>query len=155
MPSGSSAEECASLVMEIVPRVMRAIRIEMRQLGSQELTVPQMRTLLFLTRRDGASLSEVAEHIGLTLPSASRLVDLLVERGLVRRRTSATDRRRITLAATPRGRTLMETVRIGAQGRMARRLADLPAESRIAVVRGLEALQSLWSPRIAPEARRR
>jgi DNA-binding MarR family transcriptional regulator len=154
MPSGSSVEECAALVMEVVPPVMRTIRVEMRQAGSQELTVPQLRTLLFLARRNGVSLSEVAEQIGLTMPSASRLVDLLVERGLVRRRTSAADRRRVTLAATPRGRTLMENVRVEAQARVARRLADLPPDSRAAVIRGLEALQSL-APSVVPETRRR
>ena len=141
--------------MEVVPSVMRTIRGEMRRLGTQELTVPQMRTLLFVTRRDGSSLSDVAEHIGLTLPSASRLVDLLVERGLLRRRTSSADRRRIVLAATSRGRSLMESVRAGVQTKVARRLADLSPDVRVALIRGLEGLQLSFLPKRVAVARRR
>ena len=155
MPGSGSPEECASLVMEVVPSVMRAIRGEMRRLGTQELTVPQLRTLLFVTRRDGSSLSDVAEHIGLSLPSASRLVDLLVERGLLRRRTSSADRRRIVLAATPRGQSLMESVRAGVQTKVARRLADLPPDVRVALVRGLEGLQLAFLSKRVAVARRR
>ena len=155
MPAGASPEECASLVMEVVPSVMRTIRGEMRRLGTQELTVPQMRALLFVTRRDGASLTEVAEHVGLTLPSASRLVDLLVERGLLRRRTASADRRRIMLAATPRGQTLMESVRAGVQTRVARRLAELAPEVRSALLHGLEGLQLAFLPKAVPAVRRR
>lgn len=151
MPPGPSADECATLVMDVVPPVMRAIRTEMRRQGSADLSVPALRTLLYLARRDGASLSEAAEHIGLTLPSASRLVDGLVDRGLVRRRTSATDRRRVTLGATPKGRNLMESVRAGAQARMAKRIADLSPESRASVVRGLEALRPLFTAPVRSE----
>lgn len=139
----ASPEDCAALVMEVVPPIMRAIRGEMRQQGRPELTVPQLRTLLFLSRRKAASLSQVAEHIGIMLPSASRLVDGLVDRGLVRRAPSREDRRRVVLDATARGLRLTEAVRRGAQARMADRLAALSPEARAALVRGLEGVRPL------------
>ena len=56
-----------------------------------------------LNRNQGASLSEVAEHVGLTLPSVSKMVDGLVTRGLLTRATDPGDRRRLTLSLTPAG----------------------------------------------------
>ena len=53
--------------------------------AAADLSVPQFRTLLFLRRHPGASLSEVAEHIGLTLPSISKMIDRLEARDLLAR----------------------------------------------------------------------
>ena len=64
-----SADECARQVLEIVPLVMAAIRTEIRTHRGSELSVPQFRVLIFLNRHAGASLSDIAEHLGLTLPS--------------------------------------------------------------------------------------
>ena len=86
-PSDSpvTAEDCAREVLDVVPLVMRIIRGELRRRGRPELTVPQFRSLAFLDRAGSASLSELADHIGLTLLLVSKLVDGVVERGLARR----------------------------------------------------------------------
>ena len=47
-----------------------------------------MRTLFILQHHTGVSLSVVADHLVLTLPSASKLVDGLVKRGFVMREMS-------------------------------------------------------------------
>jgi DNA-binding MarR family transcriptional regulator len=100
MPS-ISLDECARQVLETVPLVMRTVRAEMRRHRAADLSVPQFRTLTFLSRQAGASLSQVAEHIGLTLPSMSSLVEGLVERKLILRNTHSVDRRRVTLTTRP------------------------------------------------------
>lgn len=76
-------EESAGRLLDTVPQVMRCIRTEMRSRRGHNLTVPQFRTLNFLKRSPEASLSEVAEHLGLTLPSASKIVDGLVTEKLL------------------------------------------------------------------------
>ena len=70
-------EESASELLEVVPIVMRDIRSEMRSRSSPYLTVPQFRTLAFVSRHEGSSLLDVAIFMGLTPPSASGLVDVL------------------------------------------------------------------------------
>ncbi|MCX5999878.1 MAG: hypothetical protein NTU41_09910, partial [Chloroflexi bacterium] len=65
--------ECAALLMDVVPLVMRRIRMEMRRQGMPGLSVPQLRALIYLYRNEGASHSELAEHIGLGLPSMSKM----------------------------------------------------------------------------------
>ena len=69
-----SPAECARHVMETVPTLMRAIRKEMRSYREAGLSVPQFRLLIYLNRNEGVSLSDVAGHLGLSLPAMSRMV---------------------------------------------------------------------------------
>ncbi len=47
---------------------MRVIRAEMRRGTAAELSVVQFRSLALADYRGGASVSQIAEHIGLTAP---------------------------------------------------------------------------------------
>src|SRR4030095_202159 len=80
-PGPTTADRCARDVMEIVPVVMRVIRAEMRLRGGRCASVPQLRALGLVHRHPGASLTEVAVHLGVTPATASVLVDRLVRRG--------------------------------------------------------------------------
>jgi DNA-binding MarR family transcriptional regulator len=120
--------ECACGVLDTVPMVMWAIRAEMRSHRTAGLSVPQFRTLAFLDQHGGASLSEAAEHLGLTLSSTSRLVDLLVERGLATRQEDANDRRRLVLHLTEPGRAVLAVVYTATQHYLEERLASLSPE---------------------------
>jgi len=143
MPS-ISLDECARQVLETVPLVMRAVRAEMRRHRAADLSVPQFRTLTFLNRQAGASLSQVAEHIGLTLPSMSLLVDGLVERKLILRNTHTADRRRVTLTLTARGQSVLEAAHDAALAALAGKLAALSAQDRAIVVQAMQALRPVF-----------
>ncbi len=140
----SSPAECARQVLEEVPLIMHAIRTEMRRQRSSDLSVPQFRVLVFLNRHQGASLSDIAEHLGLTLPSMSKMVDGLVARRLVGRQMDKSDRRRITLALTPSGQTAMQTSYAVTQAQLAERLKALSASDRLTVVRAMAALGAIF-----------
>jgi len=87
-PSPAPAEECAALLLETVPRIMRALRMAITQ-QPQTLTIPQFRTLHFIRAHSGAGLSATAEFLGLTLPSTSKLVDHMVRAGYLARDDNA------------------------------------------------------------------
>jgi DNA-binding MarR family transcriptional regulator len=142
--SSISLDECAREVLETVPLVMRTVRTEMRRRCTADLSVPQFRTLNFLHRRAGASLSQVAEHIGLTLPSVSLLVDGLVERKLILRDTAAADRRRVTLTLTARGQSVLDAAHGATQAALAGKLAALSASDRMIVAQAMQALRPLF-----------
>jgi DNA-binding MarR family transcriptional regulator len=112
---------------------MRLIRSEMRLHCGNQLSVPQFRTLAFLYREPGASLSQVAGHLGVTPPTVSKIVDRLVERGLVQRRDDPRSRRRLILSATGKGRDLFENARERTTERIAERLDGL-APSDLAAI---------------------
>lgn len=109
------------------------------------MSVPQFRTLLFLNRNEDASLSEVAEHIGLTLPSMSRIIDGLIGRGLATRETHPGDRRRMTLALTVRGRTTLQSALEATEAYLRELFRTLPPTERATVVRAMQALRPLFS----------
>lgn len=139
----NTPEEAASELLEVVPLIMREIRSEMRSQSSPELTVPQFRVLSFVNRNKDASLSAVANHIGLTLPSMSRLVDVLIERRLLTREDNPVDRRRVKLGVTNRGFTLLENSRRGTLKFLARKLSGVSAEDRKIIVEGMAVMRSV------------
>ncbi|MSP12867.1 MAG: MarR family transcriptional regulator [Chloroflexi bacterium] len=141
----STPEECAREVLEVVPTVMRAIRTEMRSRRNPDLSVPQFRTLGFLNRHEGASLSDVAEHIGMTLPSMSKLVDGLVSNCLATRQVDARDRRRVTLTLTEEGKIVLKEAREATQTRLAETLGALPARERALIIEAMEALRGAFT----------
>lgn len=137
-------EEVALDVMETVPLVMRAMRAEMRQHRQGDLSVPQFRALAYLRRQPGSSLNSLAEHLGLTPASTSKLVDILVERQLLERRLSSEDRRRITLTLTPAGLAVWEESFRHTQAHFARRLAKLNEVEREMLQVSMQLLRPLF-----------
>jgi len=140
----SSPSKCAHEVLEVVPLIMRAVVSEIRRHRGPDLSVPQLRTLAFLNLHEGACLSEVAEHLGLTLPSMSKMVDGLVARTFVIRHTDTTDRRRVTLALSEGGRGALQVARQTTQAFLAERLAALPESQLAAVVKAMGVLRPLF-----------
>jgi DNA-binding MarR family transcriptional regulator len=145
----SGPDECAHEVLDVVPLAMRAIRKKLREHGAQLLSIPQFRTLLFISKHKGASLSEVADHIGLTLPSMSALVDGLVTRDFVVRRTRPDDRRRVDLTLTERGETTLYSARNETQDYLKERLGRLSETERGTIVRGMRILRQVFSEKVA------
>jgi len=140
-----SPADCAALVMETVPLVMRTIRAEMRSRRPADLSVPQFRALAFARRNPGASLSELAEHLGLTLPATSALVDLLVARELIDRALNPNNRRRVTLTLTALGASTFASAHADARDRLAELLAALSADERADVVRAMRLLRPVFT----------
>jgi MarR family transcriptional regulator for hemolysin len=140
----SQEEQCAREILETVPVVMRMMRKELRRHGARVLSVPQFRTLSFVNRRKGPSLSEAAEHIGLTLPSMSALVDGLVTRGYVTRKTHPDDRRRMNLVLTERGETTLRVAREATLTELSKRLRLLTQNDRTVVLRAMRTLRALF-----------
>ncbi len=142
--------EAARAVLRVVPLVMRTVRAEMRACRTALLSVPQFRTLNFVAHEPDASLSDIAAHMGVALPSMSRLVAGLVDRKLVIRRGYAGDRRRLTLALTRRGRTLLLAAYQFTEASIAARLSGLSGKELAAVVRAMGLLQPIYADRAGP-----
>jgi len=76
----------------------------------QELTFSQWTTLVALHDGRITAPGDLAQNICHDAGSLTRLIDQMVERGLVTRGRSETDRRVVTLSLTPRGRSLVEAL---------------------------------------------
>ncbi len=138
-------EEAAHELLEVVPIVMREIRSQMRSRRSPDLTVPQFRALAFVDRNSSSSLLEVANHLGLTPPSTSRMADGLVARGLMKREDQPNDRRRVKLTVTHRGQQILENSRKGTLACLADKLSSISANDREVVFKAMKALQPIFT----------
>jgi DNA-binding MarR family transcriptional regulator len=144
-------EEIALDMMETIPIVMRVMRADMRRYRQPFLSVPQFRALAFSRNYPGTSLNSLAEHLGLTPASTSKLVDGLVARDLLARRESAEDRRRIRLSLTPLGFSVWEQAFHHTQAALARRLSGLTEAEREILKASLRLLRPLFEEADAGE----
>ena len=144
--TSTSADQCARALLDGLPPVMWFIRRKMRQQRIGGLSVPQFRALCLLARFPAASLSDLAEHLGSSQPSASRLISGLVTRGLVKRNECADDRRQVTLMLTPRGKDVQAKSHRATQERLAEEIAHLPEDRRRAIISAMEMLLDVFGP---------
>lgn len=147
----SSSDVVAREILDIVPVIMRVIRAEMRNHRSADLAIPQFRSLLFIERNPGSSLLTLANHLGLTPPTVSKMVDGLVQNHLVKRAESSHDRRMVTLSLTSQGITILEKARNGTQARLNEVLSQLTPEQGETVSQAMKLLHGLFMP-VTPRA---
>lgn len=94
------------------------------------VTLTQYRSLALLASRGPQGVASLAEALGVTPPTVSRLCDRLVRKGMVRRRTDRHDRRHVRVALTPTGRQLVDAVTQKHRVEIARALGLIDAEGR-------------------------
>jgi MarR family transcriptional regulator for hemolysin len=139
----ATPKDCARELLETVPTIMRDIRNQMRSHRTPDLTIPQFRTLVFTDQNPGTSLSDVAEHLGLSLPSTSKLVDDLLKRGLMTREEHPEDRRRLKLALTTRGAEILAISQAATQKYFEEKLSHTKPSERDAIVQAMKTMRSV------------
>ncbi len=88
----------------------------------------RFRMLAALRERDGLSVSEIADLIGVDQPRASRLVNESAERGLVTRRADERDARRSVVELTEQGRSILSKTNESRRTAVADAVAGFTAE---------------------------
>jgi len=143
----TDVERVAGLLLEAVPRLRRIISAAAQANESAAaLTFTQLRVLGRLIH--GMQLpSELARSMGITPATASGIVDLLVQRGLVARGDRPGDRRCTRLTVTPAGVACWEAATARATEALGRLLAEMEPQRRRALEEGLEALLGLMPER--------
>ncbi|HEY7414307.1 MAG TPA: MarR family transcriptional regulator [Ktedonobacteraceae bacterium] len=105
-----------------------------------DLSIAQVRVLFVLTQQHSATMSSIAEELGVGLPTASHLVEKLVRSGLAERSEDPKDRRHTLVQLTKAGEDLMGHL---SQNRLAQIhlwLSQLNEEELTALQTGLAAL---------------
>jgi DNA-binding MarR family transcriptional regulator len=115
-------------------RVLVAIAARSLADAGEEVTLTQYRSLVVLASRGHQSMAELAHAVGVTPPTASRLCDRLVKKGLVRRRANRNDRRQVQIALTQAGRDLVDAVTDRRRQEIADLLDAVPTETQRSVV---------------------
>lgn len=95
------------------------------------VTMSQCMTLEILHREGPWTVRDLAERLGLNTSTVTRVVDVLVRDGLLRRaRDEKGDRRRVYISLSARGRQLAEKLEACSEDYTERILARIPADRR-------------------------
>ena len=111
-----SAEARAAAVARAVDRIVVAgVALTARALSEgtseSDLSLPQWRVLVVLGEASGPlRLSDIAGHVGVTLPATSRQLRRLERRGLIEIRPHEQDHRAVSVALTAAGQRVRETI---------------------------------------------
>ncbi len=65
-----------------------------------DLTMPQLKVLFTVVSLEGATMSQLAREVGMTLSTATGVADRLIAQGYVRRESDPEDRRKVWLRPT-------------------------------------------------------
>jgi len=107
---------------------------------SVELTMPQIKVLLLVVTSGCATTSGIAKRLGVSLPSATRFVDRLVEHQLVARAEDPHDRRYTNIVPTDEGRQIVENLNSYRREYLGTALAALGIDALREVRQGLDQL---------------
>ncbi len=133
-----SSTSQATEIVEAFELISRSLR---RQTVSDwvelDLTMAQLKTLFTLEYGGVATIGQTAERLGISLPTASHLIDRLVHGGFVDRTEDPADRRRTLAAVTAKGSELTKRLRQGGRESLLDWLALLDEDSLTALARGI------------------
>ena len=108
--------------------------------SSLHLTMPQLKIMVGLSRRGPQRMGALARSLGVSAPTASGVLERMVQRGYVRREGSAEDRRVTIITLTERGTTIMRRLFAAQQNAFARTFQHLSVSEIAVVVSALELL---------------
>jgi DNA-binding MarR family transcriptional regulator len=118
-------------------RVLVAVAARSLSDMAEEVTLTQYRTLVVLASRGPQNLAGLAEAVGVTPATATRMCDRLVRKELVRRRNERNDRRQLRVALTAKGRSLVDAVTDRRRREIELIMKDIPTEEQVLLVQAL------------------
>jgi DNA-binding MarR family transcriptional regulator len=106
------ADSPESLIDAVLSASRVLVAVAARSLSdvAEEVTLTQYRTLIVLASRGPQNLVGLAEAVGVTPATATRMCDRLVKKKLIQRQAEKEDRRQVRLALTAKGLGLVTTV---------------------------------------------
>ncbi len=132
---------CEAALGVLVERYTRSVSVLARTGDpDQPLTRVQFRVLHYLNDHPGATLTALADHIGIRNSAASGLVTRLVRQGLVLNKLDPNHRRRIELTLTKKGQKAFLQLRDVIRTRFFSVLDKMPSDDVVQLDRTLHAL---------------
>jgi MarR family transcriptional regulator, lower aerobic nicotinate degradation pathway regulator len=139
-PDGGAARESRA-ILDALRRLVRGLRLYARHCETHlGLSAAQLFALRKIHERGTLSLGELAEATLTDMSSVSVVAERLRKRGLLIRRRSLEDRRRIDLSLSPAGLVLIKRSPDALQERLVRSLQSLPSPRRRSLEEGLKRL---------------
>ena len=141
-PNGAPEARLGELAARLRLVITRTAR-RLRQEAGTQLSPTQTAALATIERHGPLTPSGLAELERVQRPTATRIVARLSDDGLVERAIDPADGRSFTVAATPKGRALLEKLRTRKNAYLARRIRQLDDPDLATLERAAEILEGL------------
>lgn len=125
-------------------RIIRSVELYSKKLSSQfSITGPQLVCLLAIGGHDKVTASIIAKEIHLSPSTVVGVLDRLEEKQLIERTRDRTDRRKVYICLTDKGRALAESAPSPLQDRLSSSLGDLEESEKSTIALALERVVGL------------
>lgn len=104
------------------------------------LTVPQLRSMFYISRHGKMNISSLASGIKVTPANVTGIVDRLLEKELITRTPDSNDRRVLWLDLTDKGKSLINELREGRSSELKKILENLTPDELSAVTHSYDLL---------------
>jgi DNA-binding MarR family transcriptional regulator len=136
-----TADDDRDLVDAFIGASRALVAVAARSLADlgEEVTLPQYRALVVLRTRGSQRAADLAGFLDVTPSTASRMIERLVRKRLVRRARSKDDRRTVRVHLTASGEEVVVQVTDRRRAEIERILAQMPVRGRRALTAALRA----------------
>jgi DNA-binding MarR family transcriptional regulator len=137
--SRSAPSEAAVEAVLTASRTLIAVAEQSLGAAAEETTLAQYRALVVLASRGPQRMVDLARALQVTPPTAGRMCDRLVRKGLIRRQRARSDRREVQVSITATGRDVVDEATARRRILLAEILGRLPARQQASVAAALQA----------------
>jgi DNA-binding MarR family transcriptional regulator len=127
-----------------IRRIIRAVDIHSRSLIRDfSITTPQLLVLRTIKLRGEETAARLSEQISLSQPTMTGIVRRLSDRGLIQRRRSKTDRRKVMLRLTDKARDVLASAPSPLQDSFLERYQRLPEWEQTQILSAFQRVVSM------------
>ena len=143
-PTPVASSALAHDLLHVTMQMMRSIAREMRR--SPHAMAPAQVAGLMRLKQAPAAMSELARHLGVSVPTVSKSIDVLADRGWVERWVDPSNRRQTIARLTPEGRRVTAALKRQSEKHVASLLTALTPRQRAQVMTTLDVLKDVLPP---------
>jgi len=138
--SRSTPDEAVVDAVLTASRMLVAVAEQSLGATAEETTLAQYRALVVLASRGPQRIVDLARALEVTAPTAGRMCDRLLRKGLIRRHRARADRREVQVSITAAGREVVDRATARRRELLGEILGRLPARRQTAVAAALREL---------------
>jgi len=139
-PKGATVEGVLILAEQLFRRLIPTVPQELLTL---DVTMPQLKIMLILFIRGPSRMSDIATELAVTLPTASILVERLVEKGFIFRENQINDRRVVLCRLSAEGYNAIGRLWEPIRSRGSKLLKEMETDKLRMLIEALEAMLKL------------
>ncbi len=138
-------EEVVLEILRLLPNLGRALgRAVPPDIRREGISVAQVKALVHLAQHGAQTMSDLAAGLRITTPSATGLINPLVEQGYVVRHRESKDRRVVTVSLSEEAEPLADRLVNMRKGQINKVLEGMTPEEEAAFLRSLKKLAAVF-----------